>query len=83
MEYSHQLVQKLWTYCNILRDDGLSYGDGADKGSSPLLAFSRNDKPQVYGLARGGALEKFLDGSIIGSISSYEVNFAAKEDRNF
>ena len=23
----HQLVQKLWNYCNILRDDGLSYGD--------------------------------------------------------
>jgi type I restriction enzyme M protein len=21
------LVQKLWTYCNVLRDDGLSYGD--------------------------------------------------------
>jgi len=26
-EQSHQLVQKLWNYCNILRDDGLSYGD--------------------------------------------------------
>ena len=23
----NQLVQKLWNYCNILRDDGLSYGD--------------------------------------------------------
>ena len=22
-----QLVQKLWNYCNILRDDGLSYCD--------------------------------------------------------
>ena len=21
------IVQKLWNYCNILRDDGLSYGD--------------------------------------------------------
>ena len=26
-EQSHQLVQKLWNYCSILRDDGLSYGD--------------------------------------------------------
>ena len=26
-EQAHQLVQKLWNYCNILRDDGLSYGD--------------------------------------------------------
>ncbi len=24
---SAQLVQKLWNYCNVLRDDGLSYGD--------------------------------------------------------
>src|SRR5438045_2913082 len=26
-EQSSQLVAKLWNYCNILRDDGLSYGD--------------------------------------------------------
>src|SRR5437016_5836606 len=24
---TQQLVQKLWSYCNVLRDDGLSYGD--------------------------------------------------------
>ena len=24
---SRQLIQKLWNYCNLLRDDGLSYGD--------------------------------------------------------
>ena len=27
MNSSTHLVQKLWNYCNILRDDGLSYGD--------------------------------------------------------
>jgi type I restriction enzyme M protein len=27
MSNPSQLVQKLWNYCNILRDDGLSYGD--------------------------------------------------------
>jgi len=27
MTESNALVQKLWNYCNILRDDGLSYGD--------------------------------------------------------
>jgi type I restriction enzyme M protein len=27
MSDPQQLVQKLWNYCNILRDDGLSYGD--------------------------------------------------------
>jgi len=24
---SSAIVQKLWNYCHILRDDGLSYGD--------------------------------------------------------
>ena len=27
MNGSSQIVQKLWNYCNVLRDDGLSYGD--------------------------------------------------------
>jgi type I restriction enzyme M protein len=27
MSASAQVVQKLWNYCNLLRDDGLSYGD--------------------------------------------------------
>src|SRR3977135_391078 len=25
--HAQQVVQKLWNYCNVLRDDGLSYGD--------------------------------------------------------
>ncbi len=25
--HSQQIVQKLWNYCNVLRDDGMSYGD--------------------------------------------------------
>ena len=27
MSGSKQLVDKLWSYCNVLRDDGLSYQD--------------------------------------------------------
>jgi len=27
MSPSSQIVQKLWNYCNVLRDDGMSYGD--------------------------------------------------------
>jgi type I restriction enzyme M protein len=33
-DQSTQLVQKLWNYCSILRDDGLSYGDYASAGLS-------------------------------------------------
>src|SRR5215210_6936515 len=25
--HSQQVVRKLWNYCNLLKDDGLSYGD--------------------------------------------------------
>ena len=35
-----QLVQKLWNYCNVLRDDGLSYGDYV--GTIDLSAVSQN-----------------------------------------
>jgi type I restriction enzyme M protein len=24
---TNTFVQKLWNYCNVLRDDGMSYGD--------------------------------------------------------
>ena len=24
---THTLVQQLWNYCSVLRDDGMSYGD--------------------------------------------------------
>jgi type I restriction enzyme M protein len=27
MSNPQALVQKLWNYCNVLKDDGLSYGD--------------------------------------------------------
>jgi type I restriction-modification system DNA methylase subunit len=34
---SATLVQKLWNYCNILRDDGLSYGDYVEQLTFLLL----------------------------------------------
>lgn len=37
MSNSVQLVQKLWNYyCNILRDDGLSYGDYVEQLRPPF-----------------------------------------------
>lgn len=32
---AQQIVQKRWNYCNILRDDGLSYGDMLRAGKFP------------------------------------------------
>jgi len=37
MSNPQQLVQKLWNYCNILREDGLSYGDYVEQLTYLLL----------------------------------------------
>jgi len=41
MSNSTALVQKLWDYCNILRDDGLSYGDYVEQITYRVLAMRR------------------------------------------
>ena len=54
-EHSQRLVQKLWNYCTVLRDDGLSYGDYVEQLTYLLflkMAHERtlpplNEKPRV------------------------------------
>ena len=53
------LVQKLWNYCNILRDDGLSYGDYVEQLTFLLFLKmadeqSRAPIPPSPGLRRTG-----------------------------
>jgi type I restriction enzyme M protein len=46
--HSQQIVQKLWNYCNILRDDGLSYGDYVEQLTFLLflkMAYERTQPP--------------------------------------
>ena len=38
------LVQKLWNYCNILRDDGLSYGDYVEQLTFLLFLKMADEK---------------------------------------
>ncbi len=45
MTESHQLVNKLWNYCNILRDDGLSYGDYVEQLT--YLLFLKMDDERI------------------------------------
>ncbi len=40
-----QLLQRLWTYCNILRGDGLSYDDGVERHT--FLPFLRVSDDQA------------------------------------
>ena len=45
---SATIVQKLWNYCNVLRDDGMSYGDYVEQLTYllfPNMADGRSRPP--------------------------------------
>ena len=49
-DYSSQIVQKLWNYCNVLRDDGMSYDDYVEQLTYLLflkMADERTKAPYV------------------------------------
>ena len=46
---SQQVVQKLWNYCNILRDDGLSYGDYVEQLTYLLFLKMAHERTQLPG----------------------------------
>ena len=41
-----QIVQKLWNYCNVLRDDGLSYGDYVEQLTYLLFLKMADEQTQ-------------------------------------
>ncbi len=43
---SHQIVQKLWNYCNVLRDDGLSYLDYLEQLTTLLFLKMAHEQTQ-------------------------------------
>lgn len=49
-----QLVQKLWNYCNVLRDDGMSYGDYVEQLT--YLLFLKMDDERVRLLGEASAI---------------------------
>src|SRR5918999_5628153 len=44
---SAQIVQKLWNYCNVLRDDGLSYGDYVEQLTFLLFLKMAHEQTQA------------------------------------
>ena len=63
---SSAIVQKLWNYCNVLRDDGMSYGDYVEQLTYLLflkMADERtkppyNQQAPFRGSTTGPALKK-------------------------
>ena len=46
MSDAQQVVQKLWNYCNVLRDDGLSYGDYVEQLTYLLFLKMAHEQTQ-------------------------------------
>ena len=46
---STQIVQKLWSYCNVLRDDGLSYQDYLEQLTSLLFLKMADERAALTG----------------------------------
>lgn len=43
---THSLVHKLWNYCNVLRDDGMSYGDYVEQLTYLLFLKMADERSQ-------------------------------------
>ena len=48
-EHSDRLVKKLWSYCNVLRDDGLSYQDYLEQLTFLLFLKMADERAQLTG----------------------------------
>jgi type I restriction enzyme M protein len=46
---SNQIVQKLWSYCHVLRDDGLSYQDYLEQLTTLLFLKMAEERSQLTG----------------------------------
>ena len=58
---SATIVQKLWNYCNVLRDDGMSYGDHVEQLTYLLflkMADERSQPPYNQNASQPGMIPK-------------------------
>ncbi len=52
MNQSTTIVQRLWNYCNVLRDDGVSYGDYVEQLTYLIFLKMAEEQVEEYGEAR-------------------------------
>jgi len=48
-DLSNRIVQKLWSYCNVLRDDGLSYQDYLEQLTFLLFLKMADERASITG----------------------------------
>jgi type I restriction enzyme M protein len=50
MSNTNGIVQKLWSYCNVLRDDGLSYQDYLEQLTFLLFLKMADERAELTGM---------------------------------
>lgn len=58
-----RLVDKLWSYCNILRDDGVGVIEYTEQLTYLLflkMAHERDERPDLFGSREGGARQRLV-----------------------
>ena len=69
---SNGIVQKLWNYCNILRDDGLSYQDYIEQLTF-LLFLKMADERQRMQPSRSALIPKELDWQSLERLAVHQI----------
>ncbi len=44
----NEIVQKVWNYCDVLRDDGVSYGDYVEQLMYLLFLKMSDERDELY-----------------------------------
>jgi type I restriction enzyme M protein len=68
---SSTIVQRLWNYCNVLRDDGMSYGDYLEQLT--YLLFLKMDDENVHVLGKPSAIPAEYNWAGLRSLSGDEL----------
>src|SRR5512140_1417516 len=68
---SSTIVQRLWNYCNVLRDDGMSYGDYVEQLT--YLLFLKMDDENVHVLNKPSAIPAAYNWASLRSSSGDEL----------
>jgi type I restriction enzyme M protein len=68
---SSTIVQRLWNYCNVLRDDGMSYGDYVEQLT--YLLFLKMDDENLHVLGKASTIPNEYNWASLRSLSGDEL----------
>ena len=78
---STTIVQRLWNYCNVLRDDGVSYGDYVEQLTYLLFLKMADEQTRPSTKIPGSRLAWTGRASFPKTAQSWKSNTAASSKR--